>query len=300
MTWENAFWLLVVAGGFVWTVREGLARQRAKKQRAQERAGAVAAGGPVPAELRGDWAERASDRMDAWLDKKLGAWRQRTFGGERVFGDELGHWPVVRHVAPGVLLMKAPYIGPRRMQTFSGWKPPVGTGAAFGALYWFAYQHIATPQALWQNSITVGVIFGLASIPLWKLAHKTRLVIRFDHGAMTWRDPARQKHVVGPEEPRSLQVIIPHRWADEERRIHDNWMRANPGKASPKPLFQTASELVMHTGRGGMQWRTVAEFRNDLSGEAAHRLQNAIDFVTEQAAAELAARTREAADTGPL
>jgi hypothetical protein len=217
-----------------------------------------------------------------------------------VFAEEFQGWPVVRHTAPGVLLMKAPYIGPRRVQSFSGLKPLALTGLALGALYFFAYRHIATPEALWQNSITVGVILGAASYPLWKLARKTRLVIRFDQGAMSWRGPDRIKRLVKPEEPRSLQVLVPHRWANEERNKHDNWTRSHPGQPGPKPLFQISSEVVMNTGPGGMNWLTVAEFCNDGSGEQAHRLQMAIDYVTDRAAEELTARAREAASSGPL
>jgi hypothetical protein len=186
------------------------------------------------------------------------------------------------------------------VQDFSGLKPLALTGLAFGALYWFGYRHIATPEALWLNSAIVGVIFGLASYPVWKLARKTRLVIRFDQGAMSWRGPDRKKRLVKPEEPRSLQVLVPHRWANEERSKHDNWMRSHPGQPGPEPLFQISSELVMNTGPGGMNWLTVAEFCNDGSGEQAHRLQMAIDYVTDRAAEELTARAREAASSGPL
>jgi hypothetical protein len=208
----------------------------------------------------------------------------------------------VRHVAPGVLLVKAPYIGPRRVQSFSGWKPPLLTGLGVGALYWFGYRSIATPEALLQNSITVGVIFALVSIPFWKLARKTRLVIRFDHGAMSWTGPDRKKRLVKPEDQRSYEVLAPHRWAAEESRIHENWKRANPGRDSPVPLFQTASELVMNTGWRGENRLTIAEFCEDAAGggELAFRLQRAIEFVSEKAAEELRARAKEAADTGPL
>ena len=223
----------------------------------------------------------------AWL-----AWL--AYRSSCVFAEELHGWPKVRHAAPGVFIIKAPHIGPRRVQNFSGWKPPVGTGLAFGALYWFGYRHIATPQALLQNSITVGVIFAIASILPWRwLAWKTRLVIRFNQGVMTWRGPDLKKHVVGPEEPREMQSI-PHRWGPEEARKQADWMRRNPGRTA-EPLFQTASELVMNTGQGGMVWRTIAEFCNDENREQAYRLQAALELVTAAVAEELAARAREAA-----
>ena len=93
---------------------------------------------------------------------------------------------------------------------------------------------------------------------------------------------------------------VPHRWADEERRKHADWRNTHRGSAAPKPLFQTASELILHTGPGGSHWRTVAEFRNDWSGEQAHRLQRAIEFVVRKAGEELAAREKQAASSGPL
>jgi hypothetical protein len=76
-------------------------------------------------------------------------------------------------------------------------------------------------------------------------------------------------------------------------------MQSHPRQSSPKPLFQTSSELVIHTGPGGSHWRTVAEFRNDGSGEQAHRLHRAIEFVSSKAGEELATREKQAA-AGPL
>ena len=211
------------------------------------------------------------------------------------FREVLGKWPSVRHVAPGVLVMKAPYIGPRRVQSYGGWKPPVLTGGALGVLNCLRFGISAKPEDLAWVFAGAAIYGGLFSIPFWRMARKTRLVIRFDHGAISWKGPDKLKHVVRPEEPRSMQVIVPHRWAQEERNKHDNWMRSHPNQAGPKPLFQISSELVMNTGPGGGQWRTVAEFCNDGSGEQAHRLQSAIDFVTDRAAEELAAMMQAAA-----
>jgi hypothetical protein len=248
-----------------------------------------------------------SGKLWLWLRKQArAAWAAWiAYRASFVFGEDLHGWPVVRHVAPGVLLMKAPYTGPRRVQNWSGWKPPVLTGAAVGVLYFFAYGPAASSgalrgEALLQNSVFGGVFFALISIPLWRLARKTRLVIRFDHGLMSWTGPDKEKRVVKPEEPRSLQVLVPHRWADEERRKHNNWMNSHPRQPAPKPLFQTSSELIVHTGPGGRNWLTVAEFCNDGSGELAHRLQTAIEFVSEKAKEELTARAQEAASSGPL
>jgi hypothetical protein len=282
------FWAAVL-----WWAWSSWKDRRHAKQLNKQRAEAIA---------RGEWGDSAPD---VWIAKKFPwlakAWAAGiAYSSSFVFREELGNWPVVRHAGPGVLLMKAPYIGPRRMQSFGGWKPPVLTGAALGVLNCLRFGLSAKPEDLAWVFAGAAIYGGLLSIPFWWLARKTRLVIRFDHGAVSWRGPDRKKHVVGPEEPRSLQVVVPHRWADEERRIHDNWRQTHPGRGSPKALFQTASELVMHTGRDGRNWRTVAEFCNDLSGEQAHRLQTAIDLVTERAAEERAAGAREAANTGPL
>ena len=151
-----------------------------------------------------------------------------------------------------------------------------------------------------QGVVFSGLFLGAASYPLWKLAHKTRLVIRFDQGEMSWRGPDREKRVVKAEEPRSLQVIAPHRWADEERRKHNNWMQSHPRESAPKPLFQISSELMMHTGPGGRNWLPVAEFCNDASGELAFGLLKAIEFVNDKALEELRTRAQKAASSGPL
>jgi hypothetical protein len=244
----------------------------------------------------------AVDRMARWVRKQArAAWSAwAAYRASFPFREVLGNWPKVRHVAPGVLVMKAPCIGPRRVQSFSGWKPPVLTGVALGVLNCLRFGVSAKREDLAWVFAGAAIYGGLISIPFWKMAQKTRLVIRFDQGEISWRGPDRKKQLVPPEEPRSLQVLLPHRWANEERNKHENWMRSHPGQPGPKPLFQISSELVMHTGPGGMIWRTVAEFCNDGSGEQAHRLQMAIDFVTDRAAEELRARAKQAAETGPL
>jgi hypothetical protein len=284
--------LLACAGFLWWAWSEWKGRQHAK-QLSKQRAEAIASG---------EWGDRAPD---IWMARKLGpslgkAWAAWVAYRESfVFAEELGGWPVVRRIAPDVLLMKAPYIGPRRVQDFSGFKPPALTGLAVGALYWFGYRHIATPEALWQNSITVGVIFGAASYPLWKLARKTRLSIRFDRDGISWKGPDRRKQRVKLEHIHSLEAI-PHRWAHEERRKHDNWMRSHPGQSAPVPLFQTASELILHTGPEGRNWLAVAEFCDDLSREHAAGLMTAIAFVAKEAAQEEAERRKKVAEAGPL
>jgi hypothetical protein len=183
------------------------------------------------------------------------------------------------------------------------------TGIVFVVVV-LALQPAAAPGVeLVRDRLFPGVIFGgivgAISIPLWRLAMmRTRLAIRFERGAISWQGPDRLKHRIPADEiPASrLQVLVPHRWAQEEIRKHGELMRRRRGQSgpAPKPLFQTASELVMQTGPGGSHWRTVAEFRNDGSGEHAHRLLSAIDFVTERALAEQAQRKREESSSGPL
>jgi hypothetical protein len=252
----------------------------------------------IPAETDGKKTARS-----AWLRKcraafgRLVAWIEKTQGGKRVFKADLGRWPVVRYPAPGRLVMKAPYIGPRRVQNFTGWKPPVLTGLALGVLNWLRFKNVlVTPEAMAWSIGGTGIYAALFSIPFWRMAKKTRFKIRFIDGAMIWRGPDWKRYVVKPDEPRSLQALVPHRWAERERNIHDNWMRSHPGQPGPKPLFQISSEVVMNTGPGGMNWLPVAEFCNDGRGEHAHRLLEAIDYVTLRAGEELAALAREAAE----
>jgi hypothetical protein len=110
----------------------------------------------------------------------------------------------------------------------------------------------------------------------------------------------KQKHSIAPDEWRGFRVMLPHRWADDERRKHDNWRLDSSRQSSPKPLFQTSSELMLHTGPEGSHWRVVAEFCNDGHGEQAHRLQRAIEFVSAVAKDERAAGEKQAKASGPL
>jgi hypothetical protein len=239
-------------------------------------------------------------RLNAWLRKQArAAWAAwKAYRASFPFRDVLGSWPVVRRTAPGVLVMKAPYIGPRRVQSFGGWKPPIYTGVALGVLNCLRFGLSAKPEDLAWVFAGAAIYGGLISFPFWRLARKTRLKIRFDHGMISWAEPPAYpmglKHRVPPGEPRALQAI-PHRWGPEEARKHADWMRSHPNQGGPKPLFQISSEVIMHTGPGGSHWRTVAEFCNDETRQQAHRLLEAIVYVTDRVAEELAALEREAA-----
>jgi hypothetical protein len=158
------------------------------------------------------------DRALMWIETAFYGVRDRwiAYMTSFVFTEELQGWPVVRHTAPGVWTIRAVHTGPRRVQALSGWKPPVLTGVAFGVFYYFVYGPVGSGgalrgEALLQNSVLMGVIFALISIPLWKLAQKTRFVIRLDHGVLSWRGPDKQKHSIAPDEPRMFQVVLPHR-----------------------------------------------------------------------------------------
>jgi hypothetical protein len=247
------------------------------------------------------------DRALMWIETTLYALRDRwiAYMTSFAFSEELQGWPVVRHRGPGVWSIRAVHTGPRRVQDRGGWKPPVVTGVAFGVLYYFAYGRAASGgalrgESLLQQSVFCGVIFALISVPFWKLAQKTRLMIRLEQGVISWRGPDKRKHSIAPNEPRQMQVILPYRWADDERRKHDNWRTTHPRQSSPKPLFQTSSELMLHTGPEGSHWRVVAEFRNDGHGEQANRLKTAIELVTKEAWQEEATRERQAKASGPL
>jgi len=228
--------------------------------------------------------------LQLWLQKQFNgkSGKLADYVGSFLFIEQLQGWPVVRRRAGSdVLVMKAPYIGPRRVQAFSGFQPPALTGLAAGILYYFVYGPAVsggtlTGEGLLESSVFAGVLLGAASYPFWKLPQTTRFVIRFelkDGGVMSWRGPDRKKHRVKLEEIHSLQVIAPHRWADEERRKHQNWMQSHPRQPGPKPLFQASSELTLHTGPEGSHWRTMAEFVNDAHGEQANRLMQAVKVV---------------------
>jgi len=248
-----------------------------------------------------------------WIWLQL--WLQEQFEGKNgkladyvasfPFIEKFQGWPVVRRIAPGVFMMIVWHTGPRRVQDRSGWKPPALTGVAVGVLYYFAYGPAIsggtlTGEALLQNSVYGGVFVALVSIPFWKLAQKTRLVIRFNKDGISWRGPDRQKQRVKFGDVHSYQVIAPHRWAEEERRKHQNWMQSHSGQPGPKPLFQTASEVTLNTGPEGTHWRTVAEFCNDGRGELASRLMRAIEVVERKAEGEETERKKKAAANAPL
>jgi hypothetical protein len=244
--------------------------------------------GTSAAEKNGSWllkARAALMRLVAWIEKRQ--------GGRRVFKADLGKWPVVRYPAPGVLVMKAPYTGPRRVQNFGGWKPPVLTGLVLGVLNWLRFRNVlVTPEAMAWSIGGTGIYAALFSIPVWRMARRTRLRIRFIDGSMIWRGPDWKRYVVKPEEERRVEAIEQHRWAAEEARIQAQWQATHPGRGIPKPLFQTSSEVLLVTARGGRGWMPVAEFVNDPGGERALILKNAVDFVTLRAAEEIAARAR--------
>lgn len=220
-----------------------------------------------------------------------------------VFLRALRFWPIVRHTGRGRWTMIAVHKAPLRTQNRGGLKAPVVTEIAIGiiALNWLdrnGWHDTGWPAAFF------GVVGGLASLPFWFLFSKTWLRIRFRDGAMVWKGPEKQWrkrwHRVAADQPRSLQVLVPHRWAAEEFRKHADYARRHPRELAKKPLFQSASELIMHSGPGGSQWHTVAEFCNDGSGEKAHRLQQAIELVSAAAAEELEERALAVIVEGPL
>jgi hypothetical protein len=156
------------------------------------------------------------DRSLMWIETAFYALRDRwiAYMTSFVFTEELQGWPVVRHRGPGVWTIRAVHTGPRRVQGRGGWKPPVLTGVAFGVFYYFAYGPAVSTlrgEGLLQNSVFSGVFFALVSIPFWKLAQKTRFVIRLEQGVLSWRGPDKQKHSIAPDEPRMFQVVLPHR-----------------------------------------------------------------------------------------
>jgi hypothetical protein len=221
-----------------------------------------------------------------------------------VFMRELRGWPIVRHTAPGRWTMLAFHKAPMRTQTLK--QAPFSTGFCVGILAWWYYKtrYGGPEDVAWFAAVVFGVPAALVSIPFWRLVGKTYLRLRLIDGAMVWSGPDKNwwgklKHRVAVDEPRSLQVLT-HRLASQEALKHADSIRRNPNAKPPKPLFQISSELVMHTGPGGSHWQTVAEFCNDESGEKAHRLQTAIEFVTAMAAEEMKAAGKQAVSSEPL
>jgi hypothetical protein len=239
-----------------------------------------------------------------WLRNELrearAAWM--AYRASFVFRKELGRWPVVRYTGPGRFVMKAPYTGPRRVQNFSGWKAPVYTGAAFGVFDYFVIGPVFygfRPDVA-ASAVTGGFI-ALMSLPFWRLARKTRFKIRFIDGVMIWRGPDWTRYAINLREEWRVEAVFPHRWTAEEMRKQDQWRATHPGQI-PQPLFQSASEVLARSARGGLGWMPVAEFINDIGGDRALVLKTAIDFVAEQAGREMAARARAKAqaETGEL
>jgi len=211
-------------------------------------------------------------------------------GGRRVFKKNLGRWPVVRYPRPGLLVMKAPYTGPRRVQKFRGWQPPVLTGIALGFLNCLVYGLSAKVEDLEWVFAGAAIYGGLLSIPFWQIAKRTHFFkIRFRDGAMIWREPNWRRRVVRLEEEPRIEAWA-HRLGPEEARIAAQWQATHPGRGIPAPLFQTSSELLLMTA--GRPWMTVAEFTNDLGDERALRLKDAIVLVWKAAVEEKAARKR--------
>ena len=243
------------------------------------------------------WAAIASWVWGWWKKRRalIRAGQKAGFFRSFVFLRELGFWPVVRHTAPGRWTMIAVHKAPQRTQNRGGAQGPVITGIAIGiiAVNWLdrnGWHDTGWPAAFF------GLVGALASIPFWFLVSRTWLRIRFIDGAIVWKGPEKEwrkrRHRVEPDEPRSMQVLTPHRWAAEEFRKHGDYARRHPRELPKKPLFQISSELVMHAGPGGSHWHTVAEICNDGSGEKAHRLQQAIEFVTARAVEEMAEGVR--------
>jgi hypothetical protein len=199
--------------------------------------------------------------------------------GQRVFRDRLGRWPRVRYREPGRFVMTAPYTGPRRVQLCRGWKPPVLTGMALAAL-WYLFVYKPVPPGpndlpMWFVLAGIAAFCAAPSVPLWWLARRNhRFQIRFEDGVMIWRGPNLRRYKVKAKEEPHLEVQQIHRWAAEEARKWAAWQRRNPTRSPPEPLFQTASELVVLAP--GRRWMPVAEFCNDLGGERAELLKEAI------------------------
>jgi hypothetical protein len=184
------------------------------------------------------------------------AWRS-----SYVFKRELLGWPKVRHMGPGHFVMRAPHMGPRRMQQYGGWKPSVATGIVLGFLfaYWRSERGAFVPVFIF-----MGAIIGFLSIPFWHWMQRTRLKIHFTDGVISWRGPDRRKYAFKPGEWRDLVTVAPHRFADEESRQHRNFMASYPRGQHPEPIFQISSELVMQVGLSGTVFVPVAEFFDDI------------------------------------
>jgi hypothetical protein len=264
-----AFW-----AGLAWMGWDGWRRRKHARQISKQRAEAIA---------RGEWGDQAPDIWIAkkfpWLANAAAAWL--AYRESFVFREEMRGWPKVRHLGPGHFLILAPHAAPRRMQQYGGWKPPVITGAVFGGCLFLRWGAGGAP-----GEIFFGAFFGFMSIPFWHWMQRTRLKIEIADGAIAWRGPDRRPYAFKADQWRELEVLVPHRLAREEERLHGNFMRAYPNGQRPEPLFQISSELVMQVGLRGSVYAPVAEFYDDLSEEKATRLQAAINHVWDHAMEE--------------
>jgi hypothetical protein len=195
----------------------------------------------------GWWEEwKAEQREKREKTARIPVWRSF------VLLQEFRGWPIVRHTAPGHWTMLAVHKAPLRTQNRGGMQGPVITGIGVGVLV--AYRStVQGYEDFGFQGVAYGLYYGIASIPFWWLASKTWLRICWIDGAMIWTGPEKQwrkrRHRVAVNEKRELKVQVPHRWAAEEARKHDDYSRRNPRFSAKKPLFQIASELVMHTAK---------------------------------------------------
>jgi hypothetical protein len=210
----------------------------------------------------------------------------RDFGakGARVFASQLGEWPEVYSLKSGNgYILKARHAVPERA-VWTG-RMPVVTGLVVMFCWASFTDH-------WSIVMFGGIAAGLVSIPIWPQVLQKTTTMNFNKGTIFWTMPGGDYGEVVEGVDFESRVQLPHRLAKEEIRVHQQYLRLRPTtRKLPKSVYQVASEVIIHTGVGKREWLTVAAFANDESGEKAHLLQTAIEFMAAVVRADTPAKT---------
>jgi hypothetical protein len=201
--------------------------------------------------------------------------------GARVFQNELGEWPeVYALLSDNRYILKAPYAAPDRA-VWTGRMPLItGVVTVIALISWAVAGNLV-------EVVVGGLVAGFASVPVWRTILQKTVTLNFSKDLIAWRTPEGKNGTVELQGGFAANVQLPHRLAQEEIRVHQNYLRRRPAtKTAPKSVYQVASEVIIYTGVGKREWLTVAAIADDESGEKAYRLKTAIEFVRDVVRAE--------------
>ena len=131
--------------------------------------------------------------------------------------------------------------------------------------------------------LTMAMLLGWASHKPWKL-YFSKVVILYlsPDGQMRWQSWSKTRFQCNLNNPFELKISLPHRSAAAEVRSNQEFVRRNPQKEMPEPVFQIASELILYTGPFMRDWYGIASIADDEHGEKARDLMTAIQFAHQQ------------------